>query len=445
MKNFLIYASVISSISFEAHALKFYLVSNHDIPEDHNQAWGIATAFENLSSEKVSIEDLNVKTLDSLAINNKIERDLSKEKVVFIGAGEGGITSLIDLPKDPNLVTCLVSSTALEQYKDKVLLEKVDFIALPTHVASDVKEKLGKKLIETTGVAHNRRPDMTTYDEYQKELPPADLYLGVYLGGDTPTDTKVKFFTEEDATRLADYVIVKAEEINQRGLKPCVLVLNSPQTGKHDIDGKELLTVHREGKADHITELFANKLADKGIEYKIFDFQHNTPENEGWVSAYNAFDLVAGAVRTTKGKMFVPGESTFVISEAIDVMPSESIDTMPPGKILVYSNAAMNDVHRAHVVNEKDTGRVSVLENYEAILPASDTAEVKESASKVIAQKLMKLTSAQAPWIAEESIYRRAKRKEALEKVKQYLVIQSQIKAEKNPHLIYDLDSHSTL
>lgn len=439
MKNFLIYASVISSVSFEAHALKLYLVSNHDCAEDYNQAQGIATAFENLSSEKVSIKDLNAKTLDSLAINNKIERDLSKEKVVFIGAGEGAIASIIDLPKDPNLITCLVSSTALEQYKDKALLEKVDFIALPTHVASDVKEKLDKKLVETTGVAHNRRPDMTTYDEYKKELPPADLYLGVYLGGDTSTDTKeMKFFTEDDATHLADYVIAKAEEINQRGLKPCVLVLNSPQTGKHDVDGKELLTVHREGKADHITELFANKLADKGIEYKIFDFQHNTPENEEWVSAYNTFDLVAGAVRTTKGKMFVPGDSTFVISEAIDVMPTESIDTMPPGKVLVYYNTAMNDGHKAHVVNEKDTGRVSILENYQDITPASDTNEIKASANKIIAQKLVELTSAEAPWIAEESIYRRAKRKEPLEKVKQYLAIQSQIKAEKNPHLTYD-------
>ncbi|MBX9620908.1 MAG: hypothetical protein K2X28_02595 [Alphaproteobacteria bacterium] len=439
MKNFLIYASVISSISFETQALKLYLVSNHDSAEDYNQALGIATAFEHLSSEKVSIKDLNAKTLDSLDIKSNIERDLSKEKVVFIGAGEGGIASIEDLPKDPNLVTCLISSAALEQYKDKALLEKVDFIALPTHVASDVKEKLGKKLIETTGVAHNHRPDMTTYDEYQKELPPADLYLGVYLGGDTSTDTKeVKFFTEEDASRLADYVIVKAEEINQRGLKPCVLVLNSSQTGKHDIDGKELLTVHREGKADHITELFANKLADKGIEYKIFDFQHNTPENKEWVSAYNTFDLVAGAVRTTKGKMFFPAESTFVISEAADVMPSESIDTMPPGKVLVYYNAAMNDVHKAHVISEKDAGRVSVLENYENIIPASEATESKASASKVIAQKLMELASAKAPWIAEESIYRIEKRKEPLKKVKQYLAIQSQIKAEKNPHLNYD-------
>ncbi|MBX9786420.1 MAG: hypothetical protein K2Y08_03675 [Alphaproteobacteria bacterium] len=440
MKNFLIYASVISSVAFEAHALKLYLVSNHDSAENYNQVWGVATAFENLSSKKVPIEDLNGKTLDPLVVKDKIERDLSKEKVLFIGTGEEGIASIIDLPKDPNLVTCLISSTSLEQYKDKALLEKVDFIALPTHVASDVKEELGKKLIETTGVAHNRHPDMTTYDEYQKELPPADLYLGVYLGGDTSTDTKkVKLFTEDDATRLANYIIAKAEEINQRGLTPCVLVLNSQRTGKHDIDGKELLTVHREGKADHITKLFANKLADKGIEYKIFDFQHNTPENKEWVSAYNTFDLVAGAVRTTKGKMFVPGDSTFVISEAIDVMPSESIDTMPPGKALVYYNAAMNDVHKAHVVNEKETGRVSILENYENITPASDNTEIKASASKIIAQKLLELTSTEAPWIAEESIYRRARRKDPLEKIKQYLVIQRQIKAEKNPHLNYDL------
>ncbi|MDZ4323341.1 MAG: hypothetical protein U1A05_04575, partial [Alphaproteobacteria bacterium] len=82
MKNFLIYASVISSISFEAHSLKIYLVSNHGNVEGRKQVWGIANAFKNLSSEKVSIEDLNAETLNSLAIKDKIERDLSKEKVV---------------------------------------------------------------------------------------------------------------------------------------------------------------------------------------------------------------------------------------------------------------------------------------------------------------------------------------------------------------------------
>lgn len=443
MKNFLICCtSIISLLSFEAQALTLILAS--DKIEDHNQTLGIQAAFEKLSPEKVSVQDLNGTTLTSMEIKDKIERVLSEgEKVVFIGAGDAGIDAVKDLPKDPNLVTCLTSSTPLDQNTDKGL-EKVDFIALPAPVASDVKEKLGEKLIETAGVAHNRRPDMTTYDEWQKELPPADVYLGVYLRGGTPNTSEMKLFTEEEAARLADYVVLKAKEINGRGMKTCVLVLNSAQTGKRDSSEKEFLTVHREDKSDHISDLFAQKLADNDIEHKIFDFHHNTSENKELASVYDVFDLVAGAVRTTKGKMFVPGGPTFVVSEAIDIMPSESIDTMPPGKVLIYHTAGMSEFERAHVESERATGRASILGNDQDIRPASDATEVKPSANKVIAEKLLKVASAQAPWIAPESLYRQRQQKEHVEKIRQGLVMQREMKAEKNPYLVYGvIDAHN--
>jgi hypothetical protein len=387
MKKLLMCTSLLSLLSFEANALKLYLASNHSNVGDHNQALGIAATVENLSGEKVPVEDLDTKKLTSAEIKDKIIKDLFTEKVIFIGTGEGGAQAIKDLPKNSNLVVCLTSHAFLPQYKDEALLEKVDYIALPTHVTPDIKKELGAKLIETTGVAHNRRPDMTTYDDWKKELPPADIYLGVYLGGDTFVEAKeLKHFTEEDAAQLADYVIAKAKELEIHNLKPCILVLNGPRTGKYGVDGKEILTVHREGKADPITDHFAEKLADKGIEYKVFDFQYDTPENKKWVSAYNAFDLVAGAVRTTKGKMIVPGESTSVISEAIDVLPFDAIETLPPGKAVVYHHGAMQDVHKAHVASEK---RASILENYQDITPASDVAGDTPKANKVIAQKLL--------------------------------------------------------
>lgn len=440
MKKLLLCASIIPLLSIEAHALKLYLVSNHDNVVDYSQALGIGAAFQKLSPEKVTVEDLNAKLLTSIEIRDKIEKDLEQERVVFIGSGEGGLDNVIFLPKDPNLISSLAISMPLDQNKNKNLLKKVDFIAMPTHIASSVKEELGVKLIETIGVAHNHRPDMTTYDEWQKELPPADIYLGVYLGGDATTPTKeVKFFTEDEASRLADYVIVKAQEISQRGLKPSVLVLNSSETGKHDLNGKERLTVHREGKTDPITEFFVNKLTDNDIENKVFDFQHDTPENKKWVRTYNAFDLVAGAVRTTKGKMIIPGESTLTVSETIDVMPFESIDTMPPGKAFVYHNAAMNDVHRAHVASEQEAGRVSILENYEKITPASEPAKAQPSASTVIAQELLQAASVQAPWIAADSIYRRAKNNENSQDVKQDFLTEIRIRSEKVPNHIRSL------
>lgn len=383
MKYFFISLGLLYFSITNVHALKLYLVSNHDNAGDHNQVLGIEAAFEKLSSEKISFEDLNTKTITSTEIMNKIEKDLSHEKVIYIGAGEGGIQGVPNLPKNPNFITCLTSHMFLEQYKDKDLLAKIDFIALPTHVTADIKTELGPKLIETTGVAHNRHLDTTIYDKWKEELPPADVYFGVYLGGDAPTySKKIKRFTEDDASRLADYIAAKVKRDNEIGIKTSVLVLNGPRTGKHTIEGKEILTVHREGKSDSITELFGKKLAAQGINFKIFDFQHNTAENKKWISPYNAVDLVMAAVKATEGEMLIPGESTSVISETIDVMPT--------GKVLVYHNAAMNDVHKAHLGSELAAGRVSTLEDYQNIKrPNTTIMEAIPSATEVIAKKLL--------------------------------------------------------
>ena len=137
--------------------------------------------------------------------------------------------------------------------------------------------------------------------------------------------------------------------------------------------------------------------------------------------------------------MIVPGENTFVVSEAIDIMPLDSIDTMPPGKVLVYHNDAMNNIHIAHIESEKEAGRVSVLENYQNIIPASETAEVKPSASKVIAQRLVKVAFDQPPWIAEDSLYRRTKKQENVEKSREDLVKWIRMEVDKKPNRTYSL------
>lgn len=381
MKKNLIYFAISSLFftAFEAQALKLYLLSNHDNAGDHNQTLGIRKAFEKLSSEEYPTEDLNTKTSSPLAIKDTIQKDLTHEKVIVIGAGEGGIDGITELPKHPNLITCLTSHMPLDRYKNKDVIEKVDFIALPTHIASAVKNELGSKLIETTGVAHNRCLDMATYEKWKADLPHADVYLGVYLGGDAPTPTKeMKLFTKEDARRLAGYVIAKAKAAPGT----CLLVLNGPRTGKFDAEKKEDITIHRAGNADPITDFFAQKLAESGLKYKILDFQYNTPENKQWVSPYNAVDLVAGAINATNGTMIVPGESTSVISE--------SIDTLPKGKVIVYHNGAMNEVHKDHVASELKSGRVAVLENYKDIkAPAAQEGGATPPAAQVIAQRLL--------------------------------------------------------
>jgi len=387
MKKIIFLLGILMLSSINTNALKLYLLSNHDFAGDHNQALGIATAFTQLSPES-HIVDLNTKILSPSEIKEKITQDLIKENVIVIGPGEGGIQGIKELPKDSRLVIGLTSHMFLQGYNDPNILEKVTFIALPAPVPQEQKELLGNKLIETIGVAHNRQPETAdnTYKEWgQKVLPRCTSFIGVVLGGDAPTPTKdLKLFTEKDATQLADYIAKHAKEA-------CVLVLNGPRTGKHNAAKKEILTVHRKGDSDHITKTFVHELKTKGVlKVKVFDFQHNTPENKEWVAPYNAFDLVVGTLRAMKGTLFVPGESTSVISEAVD--------TLPPGKVIAYLNSAMNEVHHAQVASELAAGRVSVLENYDTLKtpPAATLNTPKPSAASTIAQRLREATSQNA-------------------------------------------------
>lgn len=383
MKKILFFLGCLSLMTVELQTVKIYLLSNHDNVGDHNQTLGIRAAFDEISQEENGVEDINTKESDALEIKTKVEKDLAREKVIVIGAGEGGIDGVAALTKNPNLTVCLTSHMVLDRYSDPHLLGKIDFVALPTHVAPSVKQALGSKLIETTGVAHNRRLDMAIYNEWKNELPAADTYLVVYLGGDAPTPTKeMKLFTKEDASHLADYTVTKVKEMSAQGAKVGILVLNGPRTGKHDMDKKEDPTVHRAGKADPITDFFAQKLTENHMTFKTFDFQHDTLENKKWVSPYNAFDLAIGAVKETQGQILIPGESTSVVSEVRSIFPT--------GHVIVYTHGAMNEVHMAHVVSEP----LPVLEDYKTLKKPEPQQEEMPSATEVIATRLWKAANA---------------------------------------------------
>lgn len=358
-----------------AQAVELFLLSNFDNVGDHNQVLGIAKQLQSTSENDLSTEDINAKTTPTSQIRDAVEKALTHGKVIVVGSGEGGIDGIKDLPSNPNLIVCLTSHMFLERYEDPKLLEKVNYIVLPTH---DPKAQvLGSKLIEVTGVSHNRQAAISegVYQKWQAEVPACKSYFGVILGGDAPTPQKqIQQFSVDDAKQLADYVITTHTD-------DCVLVLNGPRTGKYKTPQEEDKTVHRNGLSDPITAFFGKKLEEAGINTTTFDFQYDTPENKDFVSPYNAFDLVIGTLRANNGTLLVPGESTSVISEAID--------TMAPGKVMVYENSAMNEVHKAHLQSELNSGRVSVLTNYKNIeSPKTDTASSTPSATQVIAQKL---------------------------------------------------------
>ncbi len=376
MKSFFIFCSILlSTLDFlpcQAYPVKLYLLSDHEKVGDHNQVLGIKRAFEKIAfdqnQEKVLFEDVDTKKMSSSDIQKKIEKDKEINKVIVVGAGEGGIDGIQQFPQNPNLMICLTSHMYLERYKDPELLKKVMFIALPAH--DPERQQVGDKLIETIGVAHNRQAKdaNSTYENYKSELPQADTYLGVVLGGDAPTPTKeIKLFTKEDVEKIVPYAIQRARET-----KATILVLIGPRTGKHTPEKQEIPTAHRDGKLDAVTAHFKEILeANLGKErVKVFDFQFDQK------LPYNSFDLVLGAVKVANGELFMPGESTSMISEAIDVMA--------PQRIIVYENSAMNEVHHAHFASELMAGRVITL----LTIPPLTANELFPSAAEIIAGNL---------------------------------------------------------
>ena len=349
------------------HALKVYLLSNHNNAGDHNQALGVAKHLSNQT------KDIDTSQVNPETIKEQIAQDLKHEKVIVLGAGEGGVKGINELPCNANLVIGLISHIFLPNYEDVALLNKINFIALPKHLAKTDKDKVGLKLLEVTGVPHNRdiKAAEQTFNEWKKELPICSRYVGVMLGGDAPTPVNdINLFTKQDAEQLAKY-------IGEHAKGECVLVLNGPRPGKHDEQKKLIPKAHKDGKLDQITQHFVNLLTDRlGSErVKVFDFQFNNKP------PYNSFDLVIGAINATDGYLFIPGDSTSMVSEAID--------NIKAGHVIIYANNAMNEVHAAHVKSELEANRASVLQNYQDLKTNSaPTSQISESAAETIAKKL---------------------------------------------------------
>lgn len=371
IKKFFLLISLLIFSTASVSAENLILLSNHDNAGDHNQVMGIAEAFKKLSPN-ITVKDINTKTTSASAIKDMVT---PVDKTIVIGSGEGGILGIQDLTPQKNLVICLTSHMILGGYSDPNLKQKVNFLALPIHANDTLAADWKGKLINTTGVAHNRSSkDALKAYELGKGTLPAECssYLAVYLGGDAPTPEKVtKLFTEAEAQNLANYVEKNAG-------KSCVLVLNGPRTGKHDTKLQEIKTAHRDEKLDYVTAAFKEKLESQidPKKVKIYNFQF------GQDLDYNTFDLVLGALLENDGKILVPGESTSVISEAIDVLPA--------GKVTIYTNGAMNDIHEKHVMSEVYAGRASLLINYQVIqdFKAGEKQSSSKSAAQTIAERL---------------------------------------------------------
>ncbi|MGV2432706.1 MAG UNVERIFIED_CONTAM: hypothetical protein LVQ98_05200 [Rickettsiaceae bacterium] len=198
------------------------------------------------------------------------------------------------------------------------------------------------------------------------KLPQSTKYLSIILPGDAPDSRgKMLYFTPKDAEKLAKHI---AKIAKKSGF--VVLVTNGPRTGKHDPETGKELVVHQNNILDATSAKFIDILENNKVLYKLFDFQKGQPSNK---------ELIYGAVIYNKdSKIFVPGESTSMVSEAVDIMPSYAVT--------IYHNAAMNDNHYKHVKAELRSGRASVMDLSMKIVKPKRSTKKAPSASAQIAK-----------------------------------------------------------
>ena len=235
----------------------------------------------------------------------------------------------------------------------------LDFIAIPTHAKEEDKLALREiprtTIIETIGVAHNTKPEYLAaeYQKWKPEIISGKSYYLVALGGDAPDENgQMHYYTAEEAYDLGKYIALQALANNAT-----VLGTNGPRTGKYDPITEEALLTHRETKApldyrlDAVSAAFISGLVYQGLTnnegFQFFDFIFS---KDGVISAYKG---LLGAVLDVGGHVYIPGESTSMVSEACDLLP--------PQKVIVFENSAMNYAHKRHMYSTYENGYANLL------------------------------------------------------------------------------------
>jgi len=187
----------------------------------------------------------------------------------------------------------------------------------------------------------------------------------IILGGDAPNaENQIQNFTEDDAENLAKALIKDSSS-------GVFYITNGPRTGMHDLKNG----THKDNKIDKVTKKFIRALKNKGItddNIKLFNFQF------GEKSMY--LPLI-GAAYFAKSTVWVPGESSSMICEVIS--------NIPPEKVMIYYNRAMNETHISHVKSVYDQGRSRYYRN-DSIYPlATENVITLPDANEQIAQAII--------------------------------------------------------
>lgn len=268
------------------------------------------------------------------------------------------ITQSLSSKKRQQLITCLTAHQLWKGWED-LSRKNVNFVALPRHIFlenpgakeyfSATKEDSDKPyLIQTIGVSHSLSSKTTkeTFQQHQtgslrpwseKKRP-----LLVVLGGDVQNkDGTWHLYSTEETKKLADLVALFMKEYNI----DYVIITNGPRTGRIDSHTKSQDATSGYHHLDPVTLAFSKALEEKGISFQLENFVFGQPSQ---------FPVLLGLLQKTGGLALIPGESTSMISQAIDCLPH--------GHIMIFNHSAMGSVHQHHVKSERKAGRAPYWE-----------------------------------------------------------------------------------
>lgn len=260
----------------------------------------------------------------------------------------------------------------------------LDIIAIPSHALHQGIRNLFSDsyttLVITNGVCHNvSSKDIIREYNLFKDLFPFDdnnKLIAIVLPGDSlnPDNTWL-FFTAEEAERIANHMVSYLNSPENQNSN--LIVTNGPRTGKHNpATGEENFDAHRNGSLDSVTARFMGIIGNS-VRNLLFDFQYGVK---------GQFMATLGALqKSSRSELYLPGESTSMISEAVDTLSGDNGDR----SITIIMHSAMNESHSTFVQALQEKNIISILTKDNQLIAARKDLDTSENEPYVSARDMV--------------------------------------------------------
>ncbi len=345
-----------------------YFLVNDSNTGDNFTAYAIAHGLKYNLGNTYEVTEINKDNL-------KFTKDIIEENDIVVGAGLHNLFVLTDL----NAFT-IWSCHQLPDV-DIDFINMINLVAIPEHSFyrsnSDI---ITTNLLKTFGVAHSRRIEDIIQAYSDSTIKRSSCYEFLILSGDAPEENgTIKYFSAEAAILITNYVN------NNRLENSHLLVTNSHRTGKHNPSTGNVIEYGSE--IDNISQECLATL--QGSEYDFFNARSIT----------NNYPALLGSVytHTEKSRIYIPGESISMISEALSLFHMENI--------FIYETDSMSGSHYAHLKIIRDRYRVNYLELRDefTLTPMRETAsksskynacdDIVENAFNILKERQDKLST----------------------------------------------------